>query len=112
MREFERCPFGIIGFETALALALERLYHKGAASISHIVRLFTEGPAQIVLPQRGTLREGAAADLTIFGLDHEWTYDVNLSPSKSRNTPFHRRAFRGGPVATIVGGEIVWRFDA
>ena len=111
MREFERCPFGIIGFETALALALKQLFHTGAASVSQIVRLFTEGPAKIVLPQRGTLREGAQADVTVFGLEHEWTYDVNLSPSKSRNTPFHQQRFRGGPMATIVGGEIVWRFD-
>ncbi len=58
MREFERCPFGIIGFETALALALERLFHAGEASLSQIVWLFTKGPAKIVLPERGTLRRG------------------------------------------------------
>jgi dihydroorotase len=39
----------------------------------------------------------------------EWTYDVNQSCSKSRNTPFHGWSFRGGPVATIVNGSIVWR---
>ncbi len=111
MQEFERCPFGIIGLETAVALALERLYHPGHASLSKIVQLFTQGPAKVVLPGRGTLREGAPADVTILALDHEWTYDVNRSPSKSRNTPFHLKKFRGGPVATIVGGEIVWRLD-
>ena len=112
MQEFERCPFGIIGLETAVALALERLYHPGHSSLSHLIQLFTKGPANIVLPGRGTLREGAPADVTILGLDHEWTYDVTRSPSKSRNTPFHMKKFRGGPVATIVGGEIVWRLDA
>ena len=112
MQEFERCPFGIIGLETAVALALERLYHSGHSSLSNLVQLFTKGPASIVLPGRGTLREGAPADVTILGLDHEWTYDVNRSPSRSRNTPFHLKRFRGGPVATIVGGEIVWRLDA
>ncbi|HEY7209021.1 MAG TPA: dihydroorotase [Bryobacteraceae bacterium] len=111
MREFERCPFGILGFETAIGLALERLFHTDAANLTQIIRLFTQGPAQIVLPDRGTLLAGASADVTIFGTEHEWTYDVNQSSSKSRNTPFHGHRFRGGPVATIVGGEIVWRLD-
>jgi dihydroorotase len=112
MREFERCPFGIIGLETAVGLALERLYHTGQISLAQFIKLFTDGPAKIVLPQRGTLREGAPADVTIIGLDHKWTYDVKRSPSKSQNTPFHGHTFRGGPVATIVGGEIVWHWAA
>jgi dihydroorotase len=111
MQEFERCPFGIIGLETALGLALERLYHTGKVCVSHLVRLFGQNPARILSLDRGTLRAGAPADITILGLDHNWTYDVNRSPSKSRNTPFHGHQFRGGPIATIVAGQIVWRFD-
>ncbi len=111
MQEFERCPFGIIGLETAIGLALERLYHTGLVSLSKFVALFTSGPAGIVSLGRGSLGEGAPADVTIFGLDHQWSYDVNRSPSKSRNTPFHGRKFKGGPVATLVGGKFVWRLS-
>jgi dihydroorotase len=111
MQEFERCPFGIIGLETAIGLALERLYHTGKVSVSHLVRLFSRNPARILSLDRGTLRAGAPADITILGLEHSWTYDVNRSPSKSRNTPFHGHTFRGGPIATIVAGQIVWRLD-
>jgi dihydroorotase len=112
MQEFERCPFGIIGLETAVGLALERLHHTGKVNVSHLVRLFSQNPARILSLDRGTLRAGAPADITILGLEHSWTYDVNRSPSKSRNTPFHGHTFRGGPIATIVAGQIVWRFDA
>jgi dihydroorotase len=112
MQEFERCPFGIIGLETALGLSLERLYHTGGVSISHLVRLFTQNPARILSLDRGTLRSGAPADITLLSLDHNWRYDVNRSPSKSRNTPFHGHQFRGGPMATIVAGQLVWRFDS
>jgi dihydroorotase len=109
MREFERCPFGIIGLETAIGLALERLYHAGKISLMHLVRLFTQGPARVLSLDAGTLRVGAPADITVFSLDHEWIYDVTRSPSKSRNTPFHRYKFRGGPVATFVNGKAVWK---
>jgi dihydroorotase len=109
MQEFESCPFGIIGLETALGIALEKLFHPGKIELSRLVELFTTGPARILGLGRGTLAAGAPADVTIFSLGREWTYDVNKSFSKSSNSPFHNRIFRGGPVATVVGGKIVWR---
>jgi dihydroorotase len=109
MQEFENCPFGILGLETALGVALEKLFHPGKIDLTRLVELFTTGPARILRLGRGTLGLGSPGDVTIFSLDREWTYDVNKSFSKSRNSPFHGKAFRGGPVATVVAGEIVWQ---
>ncbi|MGB7761628.1 MAG: dihydroorotase [Bryobacteraceae bacterium] len=109
MQEFERCPFGIIGLETALGLALDRLVHSGKIAVNRLVELFTTGPESILRLGRGTLRPGAPADVTIFSTELSWTYDVNQSFSRSRNSPFHGKTFRGGPVATIVNGEFAWR---
>ncbi len=111
MQEFERCPFGIIGLETALGLAIEHLHRARSVGVSDLIALFTSKPARILSINRGTLQVGAAADITIFGLDHAWTYDVNRSASKSRNTPFNNHQFCGGPVATIVNGSMVWKFE-
>ncbi len=108
MQEFEKCPFGIIGLETAMALALEKLVHPARVPLSRMVELFTIGPASILKLDRGTLSPGATADVTIFDPEREWTYDVNRSFSKSRNSPFHGRTFRGGPVATLLNGAVVW----
>jgi dihydroorotase len=110
MQEFERCPFGILGLETAIGLSIEHLYRPGKVQLSQLVSLFTVSPAQILSLNRGTLSPGAPADVTVFSLDQGWTYDVNRSASKSRNSPFHGHTFQGGPVATVVGGNIVWRF--
>jgi dihydroorotase len=109
MQEFEKCPFGILGLETALGVSFEHLLHPKKIGLNRLVQLFTTGPARILGIPRGTLTTGAAGDVTIFSLDREWTYDVNKSFSKSRNSPFDGKAFRGGPVATIVNGSIVWR---
>ncbi len=109
MQEFERCPFGITGLETALGLSLEKLVHSNKITLSHMVALFTTGPANVLKLDRGTLAEGASGDVTIFDLDHDWTYNVGRSESKSKNSPFDNKKFKGGPVATIVGGKIVWQ---
>ena len=106
--EFDRAPFGILGFETALALALEQLLHAGRLSLMRLVELFTTGPARVLGIKRA-IAEGEPADLTIFSLDHEWTYDVKESPSKSRNSPFDKRTFKGAPMATFVGGRVVFK---
>ncbi len=111
MQEFERCPFGITGLETAIGLSLAELVHKEKITLMRFVELFTTGPANVLKLDRGTLAPGAPADVTIFDLHTEWTYDVQQSYSKSRNSPFHGRRFKGGPLATIVGGEIVWTRD-
>jgi dihydroorotase len=111
MQEFERCPFGILGLETAIGLSLQHLYHSGKITLPRFVSLFTMNPANILSLDRGTMRPGSIADITILGLDHEWIYDVNRSPSKSRNSPFDGHRFRGGPIATIVGGQVVWRVE-
>ncbi len=108
MQEFERCPFGITGLETALGLALEKLVHSGRITLSHLVKLFTAGPARVLGLDRGTLSPGAPADVTIFSTGREWTFDANQSQSKSRNTPFHLHRFKGGPLITIVGGRKAW----
>jgi dihydroorotase len=109
MQEFERCPFGIIGLETALALALEQLVHTGRITLPRLVELFTTGPEAVMRLGRGTLKPGAPGDVTVFSTELPWTYDVNASFSRSRNSPFHGRTFRGGPVATVAGGTFAWK---
>jgi len=104
--EFDKAPFGILGFETALALALEQLVHSGRLSLMRMIELFTTGPARILGIER-KIAAGQPADLTIFSTTHEWTYDVKQSPSKSRNSPFDSRTFKGAAITTIVSGRVI-----
>lgn len=107
--EFDQAPFGIVGLETAVGLAFENLVNAGVISLERLVELCATNPARIFnLEERGTLRAGARADLTILDPELAWTFDVSRSKSKSRNTPFDGSNFRGGTVSTIVSGRIVY----
>jgi len=105
--EFDRAPFGITGFETAVALGLE-LVHAGKLSLMRLVELFTSGPARVLNMTR-CIAENQPGDLTIFSTGHNWTFLAQESASKSRNSPFDGRVFRGAPMATIVAGRIAYR---
>lgn len=109
MQEFEKCPFGILGLETAIGLTLQHLVQPGRISVQRMIELYTTGPARVLGLKEGTLSAGADADITILDENVEWTYDVNGSPSKSRNTPFDGATFRGGAIATMVRGRWVWQ---
>src|ERR1700675_2494131 len=84
--EFDRAPFGITGFETALALALEQLVHTGRLSLMHMVELFTAGPARVLGRER-MVAAGHPADLTIFSLDRQWTFPARKSATRPPNPP-------------------------
>jgi dihydroorotase len=106
--EFDRAPFGITGFETAIALALSELVHTKRISLMRLVELFTAGPARVLGIER-KLAAKSPADVTIFSPEHKWTFRAADSASRSRNTPFDGRDFRGAPMATIVAGRVVYR---
>ena len=106
--EFDQAPFGITGLETAVGLAFD-LVHAGLIDLERVVQMCSANPARIFgLADRGTLKAGAHADITLLDPQLEWVFDVNRSRSKSRNNPFHGRSMCGAAVATIVGGRLVY----
>ena len=107
--EFDYAPFGITGLETELALSLMQLYHAGHLGLSTLISKYTVNPAALLKLEKGTLTEGADADVTVFDPNTEWVYDAAASPSKSANTPFNGWTLKGRPTMTIVAGKIVWR---
>ncbi len=105
--EFSRAPFGIVGLETAVSICLDRLVHGGVIPLSRLVELMSAGPARILRLQRGTLRPGADADVTVLDLDRRIVVDPSKFRSKSRNTPFAGWRLRGAAVMTLVSGRVV-----
>jgi dihydroorotase len=109
-REFDLAPFGVIGFETMLSLVLNELVDKQVLTLCEAIKKMTSNPAEIFnLEGRGSLKKGSIADITI--IDPKFSYEFTRESiiSKSKNSPFIGRKFKGCAVMTIVDGNIVWR---
>jgi len=109
MLELDRAPFGILGLETAIGLSVSRLIVPGRLGWPRLVEAMSTLPARILGLDRGTLRTGSPADVTIIDPDRSWKVDVRSFRSKSINSPFDGWTLRGRAVATIVGGRVKYR---
>ena len=104
-QEFARAPFGMLGLETSLGLVVTHLVKPGVLTLSQMVEKMSLVPAQILGVPAGTLSVGAAADITVFDPDAEWTVDVNKFKSKSRNSVLDGVLLTGRAITTFVGGR-------
>jgi dihydroorotase len=109
MLELDRAPFGILGLETAIGLSVMRLIVPGHLGWPRLVEAMSTLPARILGLDRGTLRTGSPADVTIIDPDRTWKVDVKSFRSKSINSPFDGWTLRGRAVATIVAGRVKYR---
>jgi dihydroorotase len=107
--EFHVAPFGIIGLECALPLYVKALVEPGHIDWMRLIELMTINPAHITQLHKGTLKEGADADVTVIDPKRAWTIDAEQFASKSRNCPFHGWDVTGRATTTIVGGVVRWK---
>jgi dihydroorotase len=112
MCEFDIAAFGISGLETALA-SVFALVHRGEIDVTTLILKLTFEPAKILRKgEMGTLKIGAPGDVTVFDPDAEWVVDPSAFASKGKNTPLAGCLLKGKVMATIYGGEIVYKDDA
>jgi dihydroorotase len=108
--EFDAAAFGIVGLETFFPLVYSHLVEPAVVTLSRAVEMLTVVPARIIGISKGTLSEGADADLAVFDIKAERPVDVNRFKSKGRNSPFNGWKLKGWADVTIVSGEI--KYDA
>ncbi|HEY6838919.1 MAG TPA: dihydroorotase [Geobacteraceae bacterium] len=106
--EFNLALNGIVGLETSLPLGL-RLVTEGVLTLPALVEKLSYNPAKILSLERGTLKAGAVADITVIDPNKEWTVTEEGLASKSKNSPWLGEKMKGAAAYTIVGGKVVFK---
>lgn len=103
---FDEAPPGMLGLETALALAITEL----DIDLAEILALLSWRPALIAglgEEHGGPLEEGRPANLCVIDPTATWTVDPAKLASRSRNTPYAGRTLTGRVRHTLLWGEPV-----
>ena len=104
--EFAFAPFGIVGLETAIGLAITELVSKRIITLSEMVRKFSVNPRTILRLPAIKIAEGERANLTFIDPDVQWVVDAEKLRSKSKNTPFDGRKMTGKAVGIFNNGKL------
>lgn len=105
LKEFDAAPSGISGLETAFGLSL-KLVNEGVLTMKQLIEKMALNPARILQIDKGTLHEGADADIVIIDKKKEYKVNAEKFVSKGKNTPFEGWVLKGTPVVTICKGKI------
>ncbi|MCA9398168.1 MAG: dihydroorotase [Candidatus Omnitrophica bacterium] len=105
--DIDHAPFGMIGLETSVGLTITELVKKNVISWTKMVDLMSTAQARIIgLKNKGVIKEGYDADITIIDPDKEWEFKKEDIASKSKNSPFIGRKLTGQVSWTIYQGKV------
>ena len=107
-RPFDKAPSGMVGLETAVALAITHLYKPGHLDKMRIIEMMTINPAELYKLDAGRLYVEGPADITLIDPDEEWTVREESFFGKSKNSPFIGEKLVGRVKYTICRGKIVY----
>ena len=99
-------PSGIIGLETALALANMVLIDGGYLTEEQLIERLSLSPARLYGLDAGVIKEGGDADIVIYDPEEKWVPEKYAS--RSSNTPFTGMELKGKVKYTICRGRIVY----
>lgn len=105
---FLKSPFGIVGSETVAALTYTKLVLTGYLTPMQMAEKMSYNPAKVLNIKKGTLQEGAMADIVLFDPNKTYKIDKETFLSKGKNTPFDAWEVTGEVVMTIADGKIAY----
>jgi dihydroorotase len=106
-KKYPASPSGMPGVQTILPIMLHHINNK-KLSLEQLIKLMCENPCKIFgIKNKGYIKEGFDADLTIIDMNKEQTIKNEIMATKCGWTPFHDMTIKGFPVATIINGKTV-----
>ena len=106
VKEFDYAPFGIIGLETALSLAVTQLINTKVLTWPELIKKLAYNPSQILAYDHGTLKPDSIADVIIIDPNKKWIYTKDQIKSKSQNSPFIDWELQGKVETVFVAGKL------
>ena len=103
--EYTQAPFGIVGLETALGLAVTELVDQKYLMWYQLIEKLSSAPRAILSLPPIKIEAGAVANLTLIDPLKEWVVDTTAFHSKSKNSPFHGRKLKGAPIGIVNNGR-------
>ena len=103
--EFDAAPFGMLGLETALGLAITQLVEENVLSLSDLITKMAVNPRKILGLEENPIKEGYQANFTILDPQKEWVVRVSDFKSKSRNSPFDGWKLKGKVFGVFNKGQ-------
>jgi dihydroorotase len=106
-KNYPNTPSGMPGVQTIFPVMLDHVNNE-KLTLEQLIKLMCENPCKIFgIKNKGYLKEGYDADLTIADMDKEVTIKDEMIASKCGWTPFNNHKIKGFPVGTIVNGNLV-----
>ncbi len=106
-KEYPNTPSGMPGVQTIFPVMIDHV-NNGKLSLNQLINLMCENPCKIFgIKNKGFIKEGFDADLTIVDMNKEVTIKNEMIASKCGWTPFNNYKVKGFPVGTIVNGILV-----
>jgi dihydroorotase len=106
-KEYPNTPSGMPGVQTIFPIMLDHV-NNGKLSLEQLIKLMCENPCRIFgIKNKGYIKEGFDADLTIVDMNKEQIIKNEMMASKCGWTPFNNYKVKGFPVSTIVNGNLV-----
>ena len=106
-KEYPNTPSGMPGVQTIFPVMLDHV-NNGKLTLEQLIKLMCENPCRIFgIKNKGYIKEGYDADLTIADMNKEVVIKDEMIASKCGWTPFNIHKVRGFPVGTIVNGVLV-----
>ena len=106
-KEYPNSPSGMPGVQTIFPVMIDHV-NNGKLSLSQLINLMCENPCRIFgIKNKGFIKEGYDADLTIVDMNKEVIIKDEMIASKCGWTPFNNYKVKGFPVGTIVNGILV-----
>jgi dihydroorotase len=106
-KKYPTSPAGMPGVQTILPVMLNHI-NNGLLNLDQLIKLMCENPCKIFgIKNKGYIKEGFDADLTIIDINKKQTIKNEMMASKCGWTPFHDMTVKGFPVVTIINGKTI-----